>query len=314
MTRQRFFMAAAIVAVAFLPIRSFATSGTHATVEDLQAAIEGAIETVLERQPASEPVDIEAVVEAVLASRPVPKEPKPAESPPEGEPESAAVRTFAAGFGTANSQCGTGIGNAFIEYDDDSDTLPMHLYIRTGPNGSCSGQGTAVDAQVSKRWAVGDESPWYASLTGGFDRRVVPFEFETRDPGKLFDGVPVDTVSAMVGLGFDGGDWSLGLRFDGIEQDYEGGGGVSPFSLAYTHHIGPAEIDATWTGLGDSRPIIDAGVTVARGHLQASLRGSLNAGLLDNPAPAQLVADDGTILARMGNPDFVYSVDVGWRF
>ena len=228
------------------------------------------------------------------------------------------LTTFTAFIATGNVECGTGIGRGGIDYDRDNPDTPMHLRVETGPNGSCSGQGTSVDARVARRYAIG-ENGWFGSVVGAYDQTVLPYEYQTRDPGKLFRGVEVVTVSAKAGLGYRdgeaGGDnWSLAILFDAIEQDYETGGGTSPFSAAFSARRGNVEVDATVTALGDSDLIGDLDVSYVLGNVVISGSASYNAGLLDNPAPNDLEADDGTLLKRLGSPKLVYGGRIGWRF
>ena len=221
------------------------------------------------------------------------------------------------GLGASNVECGTGIGSAYVRYDNDHDVRPAHLLVESGPNGSCSGQGTLVDAQVAWNGDFGTavSGPWTWQVVGAYDQRVVPFEYQTRDPGKLYRGVEVVTVSALVGACREVLYGQACLRFDAIEQDYEtpNAGGTSPFSLSYAGEYKGFEVDATWLAFGDQDLILDLGVTRDWGGFEFGASASVNPALLDNPAPARLVADDGTHLARLGGPRVVYRLRFGRR-
>ena len=128
-------------------------------------------------------------------------------------------------------------------------------------------------------------------------------------PGKLFRGAEVVTVAAEVGAVYDAGDWSAELRYNAVEQDYEAGGGVPPFSVVYRHALGPVEIDAQLMARG----IADLSLRFDRGRLRLAATASRNAALLAHPAPEHLEAD-GLRWARLGGPSTVYALDVGLRF
>ena len=222
---------------------------------------------------------------------------------------------FTAGFGASNSQCGTGEPTAFVDYRRDDDQLPARLYVRTGPDGGCAGQSTAVDASVAWRWPV--RGRWEVSVAGGFDRRVVPFEYGCAGaadcvplPGKLFRGAEVETVSALLGARYDAGDWSVEARYDAVAADWEKGGGVPPISLAYAHRIGPARVEATLMarGVADVEAAVDLG-----DRARVGVRASANAGKLAHPAPP-FVAAGGRRWDRLGSPRVVYALDLGVRF
>lgn len=225
---------------------------------------------------------------------------------------------FSAGIGASNAQCGTGVPTAYVDYDRDSDEVSAHFVLRTGPNGSCEGQGTSVDAQVSKRHEL--PSIWLFHLIGGYDQRVVPFEYEPAAT-KQFQGVEVVTVTGAVSFGaglgdcFEDGDeapcWTVGLVYNAIEQDFEDGGGVSPISVVVSGRVGPFEFDASLM----ERGIGTFDVTWENERIRAAVRASNNQYLLDNPAPTFLEdATTGHQYARLGSPPFVYAFDCGWRF
>lgn len=217
------------------------------------------------------------------------------------------------GLGSSNVECGTGVGRAYVRFDDDHPVRPAHLIVESGPNGSCSGQGTAVDAEAAWVGIFAEQSPWTWRVSGAYDQRVVPFEYATRDPGKLYRGVEVVTVSVLFGVCRSVPLGTACLRFDAIEQDYERGGGTSPFGASYSGVYRGFEFDAALTALGDSDPIFDVSMTRVIGGFEFGASASYNAALLDNPAPDFLVADDGTRLARLGGPRIVYSLRVGRR-
>ena len=221
---------------------------------------------------------------------------------------------FSAGIGASNAQCGTGVPTAYLDYDRDSDDVSAHFVLRTGPNGSCDGQATSVDAQVSKRHEL--LGIWHLDLIGGYDQRIVPFEYEPAAT-KQFRGVEVVTVAGAVSVGAGFGDcrehpcWTVGLVYNAIEQDFEDGGGVSPVSVAVSGRFGPFEFDASLM----ERGIGTFDVVWEGKHIRASVRTSNNQRLLDNPAPA-FIEDitTGRRYARKGSPPFVYAFDCGWRF
>ena len=253
--------------------------------------------------------------------------------------------SFAAGFGFSNAQCGSGEPTAWIAYDRDSDDLSAHAYVNTGPDGSCAGRGTAVDVEVKKRFPL--KGNWSVSLTGGYDQRTVPFEYVaysecegTQDTscintetgsvmengteyspnyplGKVFRGVGVPTTSALVGFVYDGGPWTVEIRYNAIPQDMEclesaeSCGVLSPVSFAYSHKFGAIEIDATIM----ERLVADAAITYTyNDKIQISGRMSNNAAKLDNPADRFITNDEDEALIRDGGPATVYALEVGFRF
>ena len=223
--------------------------------------------------------------------------------------------TLVAGFGVGNGSCGTGVPTAFVEYERREAMSPVRLHLRTAPDGACSGQATAVDASIAWRVPVGDS--WGMSVGAGYDQRVIPFEYGCAAddcralPGKLFRGVEVATPSALLGVWYDGGGWTVEARYDAVESDYAAGGGVPPISVAYQHTLGPVTVEATllpsW--------ILDATATLDLGdRLRLAGRVAHNAALLEHPAPPWVEAADGSRWPRLGGPRTVYAVDVGVRF
>lgn len=225
--------------------------------------------------------------------------------------------TLVAGFGVGNASCGKGVPTAFVEYERNHDVSPVRLYVRTAPDGSCSGQATAVDASVAWRVPMGDS--WGVSVGAGYDQRAIPFEYGcvvgNRDcrplPGKLYRGVEVATPSALLGVWYDGGDWTVEARFDAVEQDYAAGGGVPPISVAYQHTLGPVVVEATLM----PRWIVDATVATDLGdRMRLAGRVAHNAALLAHPAPLWVAAADGSRWSRLGGPRTIYALDIGVRF
>ena len=229
----------------------------------------------------------------------------------------AAHADFAAGFGASNAACGTGVPTAWVEFDNGDARRPARFYARTGPDGGCAGQATAVDASAA--WRMPLRGSWSLAVAGAYDQRAQPFEYGCAEtdpacrplPGKLFRGAAVVTVSALLGARYDGGDWSAELRYDAVEQDYETGGGIPPFSLAWSRRVGPVQLHGTlmprW--IGDVSATVDLGE-----RMRLALRANANAALLAHPAPAWIEAADGARWARLGGPRTVYGIDFGVRF
>ena len=162
------------------------------------------------------------------------------------------------------------------------------------------------------------------SLTGGYDQRVVPFEYICSKGNcvwtkqneeinlselNIFRGVGVATTSALIGLVYDGGPWLVELRYNAIPQSLgdEGVKELLPVSLAYAHKIGPVELDMSLM----QKSIMDVAVTyVYNEKVQMNFRASSNASKMTNDAPGQLYG----VLDRKGGPNPVYALEVGFRF
>ena len=259
--------------------------------------------------------------------------------------------TFTAFLGSSNSECGSSFQRAGFAYDRDSDDLPAHFRLSTGPNGSCSDYGTSIDARVAKRFPIGDNG-WYQTIVGGYVQKVVPFEYtgdQITTPGaKVNRGFEVRTVSASFGTGYDGGDYSVELVFNaagGSNERYKGKypdghshakqykfGEMSPINLAYSHKLREnIELDVLWTGVAFNDPILDAGFTYVRDNMELGLVVNYNAGALKNDAPPCYInpeindplpenfCEKGTSMGvsseRADNPEkLIYSLTMGWRF
>ena len=227
----------------------------------------------------------------------------------------ASDSSFAAGFGASNAACGSGVPTAWLRWERESDASPARVHVRTGPDGGCAGQSTSVDASAARRLPL--RGPWSLSVTGGYDQRVLPVEYgcdgRSADcvplPGKLFRGAEVVTVSALLGVVYDGGDWSIELRYDAVEHDWADGGGVPPISAAYRHRFGPVVLAADVMARG----VGDVSVAWESGRLRAAVAASANASLLAHPAPP-FVSAGGRRWERLGAPDVVYDVEFGVRF
>lgn len=220
--------------------------------------------------------------------------------------------SFVAGIGGGNGQCGRFEAEGFAEADFDSADRPAHFILRVGPNGSCTGQGVAVDGQVAQRFGDG---AFYGVVTAGYDQDTVPYEYGPCIDGfKCFHSVGVSTTTLSFGGGARLGDWSeegTGWRLsaeiaaNAVDNPLATGENLSPLILSLSARAAGVEIDATVHDEG----IADVRVKRAVGRMQVGVSVSANGHKLDNPAPATLSGQ-----ARLGGPNPVYSVDVGWRF
>ena len=128
------------------------------------------------------------------------------------------VNDFSAGFTFENLSCGSLEPTFSISYDRDNDSTPAHFRMSGGPNGSCTGQGISLDAVVEKRQYLGGDH-WYAVAGGGIREQTQAFEYSGCSEGfKCFAGYTVRDVSARGGFGFDGGEWSIQLAYDAVEN------------------------------------------------------------------------------------------------
>ena len=213
--------------------------------------------------------------------------------------------SLSAGFGASNAACGSGEPTANVRYDRDSDDIPAHFRLAVGPNGSCTGQGISVDAYVGKREYRGDHV--FGLVAAGYDSRTVPFEYVRAidaDPFKHFHGERVETVQALIGLGYDCGDnCSVRLVYNVVETPLWDGGNMSPVSIAATYEWASVEFNA------EANPDVQSlDVSWSDGGMEVS--GSISWGMqdLDNSAPPT-IGD----YAQAGAPDPLYSVSFGWR-
>lgn len=218
--------------------------------------------------------------------------------------------TFVVGFGGGNGKCAEFEPEAFAEFDRDDPNQPMHLNIHVAPNGSCSGQGTAIDAAVAQRFDVNKSV--FGVVGAGFDQHVIPFEYIAVDGGSCIDGFKcfhseeVPTTTLYVGAGYRiGTDWTVTARLNAVDNPLDAGGNLSPVSVGISGRFAGFEIDSTLLGSG----IAEVDITRSVGEWQVGVRASANAAKLENPAPAMLSG-----LSRKGGPTVVYSFDVGRKF
>ena len=223
--------------------------------------------------------------------------------------QSLAETSMSAGFGGGNEQCGGFEPNGSIAYDRDSDDLAAHMYLKVGPNGSCSGQGFSIDSAVTKIFPY--RGPWGGFVTGAYDRRTIPFEFGVKN----FRGYDVDAISAIVGLRYDCGDeCSIRLGYNAVETAKANGGNTSPVFLAANYELfdeweisGDTNFTVTNFRIGRTGSILDvsAGVTFGAHNLA-------------HPAPSMVPAldDDGDAIpghywTRRDPPSPLYSIHIG---
>ena len=284
----------AALAVAFcFPV--LATEGTHVTVDELNAALN---EAVALGQGTVKVVEVEVVREV------------PVEVIREVEVAAPVDSTFVIGIGGGNGKCAAFEAEAFAEYDLDSAGRPMHLNIHVAPNGSCSGQGTGIDAAMAQRFDVTDAI--YGVVGAGYDQHVIPFEYTSADGGACVDGFKcfhseeVPTTNLYAGIGYRiGDDWTVTARLNAVDNPLGAGGNLSPVSVGVSGRLYGFEIDSTIMGSG----IAELDVTRDIGGWQIGLRASANAAKLENPAPLMLSG-----LTRKAGPTVVYSFDIGKRF
>lgn len=223
----------------------------------------------------------------------------------------AAETSISAGFGGGNGQCGSFEPAASIAYDRDSDDLAAHTHIAVGPNGSCAGQGTTIDAAVTKVFPY--SGPWGGFVTGGYDERTIPFEYGV----KTFRGYGVKTVSAIAGVRYDCGDeCSIRIGYNAVDAPLAKGGDASSVFLAANYEVmdqwelsGDTNFTVTSFRLGRTGSVMDVSAGVVFG-----------AHRLDHPAPSTLPALDdggsaipGVDLTRRDPPSPIYTIHVGWR-
>ena len=219
----------------------------------------------------------------------------------------AADKTMSAGLGLSNGACGTGEPTASIAYDRDGDTIPAHFKLGVGPNGSCDGQGVTVDALVEGRYYVREQL--FALAGAGYDLRTVPFEYAATSWGtKQFRGERVETVQALFGLGYDGGDWSVQAAYNVVENKLSGGDNLFPVQLNARWNLADLELSGTTN--------VDTH-TMAASYIyrKIELAGSVSFGFhkLDNPAPDYL-AGDGLMFLRADAPSPLYNFTIRWVF
>ena len=227
-----------------------------------------------------------------------------------------AERTISAGFGVGNGQCGSAEPFGTISVDLDSDDMPLHFDLRVGPNGGCTGQFAAINAQVAKRLYFRQgpmQGRWFAFAAGGYDRGVVAHEFmpllpRPTEPFKRIRGFEYEAVQALVGGGLDCGDnCSLRLSYDVVETPLAGGGTALPIRLAGSYQLlDDIELDAntdfTVTEVTIRR---EAGILVLRGGLV------FGAHRLQSDA-ADWGAANGFVAAKP--PDLIYTLGLEARF
>ena len=216
--------------------------------------------------------------------------------------------SVSADLGYGNAACGTGEPSFGIRYDRDSDDVPAHFRLRGGPNGSCSGQGIAVDAYVAKRRPVTDNTFGY--VAAGYDSRTVPFEYVRTDvngdPFKHFHGERVESVQALVGVGYDcGNNCSIRVAYNMVDTPLAAGGSVAPVQIGITYQVADIEFNVT---ADDTVQTFTAAWEASDIVVSADV--TYGATDLANDAPASF--EGGYVLA--GAPDVLYGVSVGLRF
>ena len=214
---------------------------------------------------------------------------------------------MSAGLGLSNAACGTGEPTASVSYDRDGDVIPAHFRLGVGPNGSCDGQGVTVDALVEGRYYVREQV--FTLVGAGYDLRTVPFEYAATSWGtKQFRGERVETVQALFGLGYDGGDWSIQAAYNVVENKLSDGDDLFPVQINARWNLDDIELSGTTN--------IDTH-TMAASYKYGKIMftGGVSYGFhkLDNPAPDYLMGD-GQKYMRADPADPLYSFNVEWVF
>ena len=213
---------------------------------------------------------------------------------------------FSAGFGVSNGTCGSAEPTATLAYDLDADRMPAHFRLAAGPDGSCEGQAVSVDALIEARHYFRDRI--FAVGGAGYDRRSVPFEFEATAWGtKQFRGVEVEAAQALLGLGFDGGDWSCQVAYNAVEARLQAGGRVLPIQANCRALLGAWDLSGT-----TSFDIHTLAASFRAGRVELAAEAAFGFHRLENPAPDHLEGD--VRYGRADPPSPLYSASVRYVF
>ena len=143
---------------------------------------------------------------------------------------------------------------------------------------------------------------------GGYDTRTVPFEYVRTDvmgdAFKHFHGERVEAVQVMGGVGYDCGDnCSIRLMYSVVETALNGGGVVSPVSLAATYQFAGIEFNAS---IDDTVQTLD--ISWERDGMEVAGGVTWGATDLDNGAPMEFPGS----YTQAGAPDKLYGFSVTW--
>ena len=225
--------------------------------------------------------------------------------------QSAHADEFSAGVGYENGTCGVGEFNATVAYDRDSDAIRGHLLLGVSPNGSCSGQGLAVDAVIERQDTL--RGNLFTVVGGGYDKRTVPFEYlppYADSNFKFFRGTGVETASAHFGFGYDLGDNRyIQVVYNAVENRLADGGKLNPISVVATYQIGD-NIELNATSNFDTHSF---GATWDLGAIELGGSVDIDYGKLEHPAPLFL-DEGGAEFVRAGAPGKLYNVTARWNF
>ena len=138
----------------------------------------------------------------------------------------------------------------------------------------------------------------------------MPFEYVrtdvSSDPFKHFHGERVETIQALIGVGYDCGDnCSVRVSYNVVDTPLFGGGNVSPLQIGITYQLFDS-FEANFS-LDDTVQSID--IAWENDDMVVSSGITYGATDLDNGAPAAF--DGGYVQA--GAPEPLYSVSFGWK-
>ena len=218
---------------------------------------------------------------------------------------SSAETTFSAGAGGGNAACGEFEVEAFAKADRDDPDRPMHFAVSVGPNGSCSGQGVAIDASASQRWDITERL--FGSITASYDRHVVPVEYGPLSTFKLFYGAAAENAAIEFGGGVRVGAWTVEAVANAVDNALSAGGNLFPMGLKVAGEYRDIEADASFYAQG----IFDVDLSYSEEGSRIEITASVtnNGAKLAHFAPAEI---DG--FARVGGPRRTYSIGALWKF
>ena len=220
----------------------------------------------------------------------------------------AADADFSAGVGGGNGACGSFEPTATVTYDRDGDTIPGHIKLGVGPNGSCNGQALTVDVVVNARYYFREQV--YTFAGAGYDLRTVVYEFEPAAT-KQFYGQQVTSAQALVGFGYDFGDAYCQLAYNAVKTGLVGGGNLFPMQVTCSVQVlGTLEVNGT-TNIDTHS--VDA--TYDLGPISVSASVGFGYHKLGNPAPAFLQdMQTGKEYLQLGAPNPLYRFKAEWNF
>ena len=219
---------------------------------------------------------------------------------------------ISAGLGLSNQSCGTAEPNASIAYDRDGDVIPAHFRLGVGPNGSCDGQGITVDALVEGRYYVSEQI--FSLVGAGYDLRTVPIKYATTQWGtKQLRGERSETVQALFGLGFDGGDWSIQAAYNVVDNKLSNGDNLFPVQINARWNLNDFEVSGTTNT--DTHTV---GASYKYGKILFTGEASFGFHKLENSAPdylrAEMAHDTSWVYWREDSPSPLYNFIIEWVF